>query len=79
MHKALGGRVAVVASPLRPTKAFRTGRGVTHTHTRETLSPLLEDADAWAHTISPTDILHQVGSPFADADPPDDQALTYAA
>ena len=28
-------------------------RAVTHTHTRESLPPLLEDADAWAHTIPP--------------------------
>ena len=43
-------------------------RAVTHTHTREILPPLLEDADAWARTISPTEILRQIGSPFADAD-----------
>jgi transposase len=54
-------------------------RAVTHTHTRETLPPLLEDADAWAHTLSPAEILRQIGSPFADADAPDDQELTHAA
>ena len=47
--------------------------------TRETLPPLVEDADAWAHTISPTEILRQIGSPFADADPLDDHELSRAA
>lgn len=54
-------------------------RCVTHTHTRETLPLLLEDADAWAHTLSPTAILRQIGSPFADANLADDQELTHAA
>jgi hypothetical protein len=40
-------------------------RAVTHTHTRETLALLLEDADAWARTISPTAIVRQIRSPFA--------------
>jgi len=53
---------------------------VTHTHTRETLPPLLDDADSWARTISPTDVLRQIGSPFADMlDPNDHQATAYAA
>jgi transposase len=54
-------------------------RAVTHTHTRATLPPLLEDADAWARTISPTEILRQIGSPFADTHPSLDQDLAYAA
>jgi transposase len=54
-------------------------RAVTHTHTRETLPPLLEDADTWARTISPTEILRQIGSPFADAAPIDVHELTDAA
>jgi hypothetical protein len=55
-------------------------RTVTHTHTRETLPPLLEDADSWARTISPMDILRQIGSPFADiVDPTDHQAIAHAA
>ena len=55
-------------------------RAVTHTHTRETLPPLLEDADIWARTISPMEILCQIGSPFADnIDPTDDQPLVDAA
>lgn len=54
-------------------------RAVTHTHTRETLPPLLEDADAWARTISPAEILRQIGSPFADADPIDQHQLLRVA
>jgi transposase len=54
-------------------------RAVTHTHTRESLPPLLEDADAWAHAISPADVLRQIGSPFADADLTTHQELTHAA
>ena len=54
-------------------------RAVTHTHTRATLPPLLEDADAWARTLSPRAVLRQIGSPFADADPINAQELTHAA
>src|SRR5215207_23531 len=55
-------------------------RAVTHTHTRQTLPPLLEDADDWARTISPMEILRQIGSPFADTvDPTDQQAMAHAA
>jgi len=55
-------------------------RAVTHTHTRETLCPLLEDADTWARTISPFEVLRQIGSPFAaDLDSADDHTLVHAA
>jgi transposase len=55
-------------------------RAVTHTHTRDILPLLLEDADAWATTLSAMDVLSQIGSPFADASgPPADEELTYAA
>jgi len=55
-------------------------RAVTHNHARESLAPLLEDADAWAHTISPLDVLRQIGSPFADSPTRfSDDELTYAA
>ena len=55
-------------------------RAVTHTHTRAILLPLLEDADDWARTISPLEVLRQIGSPFADdVDPADDQILVHAA
>jgi hypothetical protein len=59
-------------------RSFR--RAVTHDHTRETLPTLLDDADKWAATISPMDILRQIGSPFADAlDPPQPELLEHAA
>jgi len=55
-------------------------RAVTHTHTRDILLPLLDDADGWARTISPMQVLSQIGSPFADASgSPADEELTYAA
>jgi transposase len=55
-------------------------RKVTHTHGHEILPPLLENADSWARTISPMDILRQIGSPFADTvDPIIHQAIAHAA
>jgi transposase len=55
-------------------------RAVTHTHTRTTLPPLLEDTDGWARTISPMEVLRQIGSPFADnLEPIDHQAVAHAA
>ena len=59
-------------------RSFR--RAVTHDHTRETLPPLLEDADTWAASISPLDILRQIGSPFADTvNPSHPELLQHAA
>lgn len=82
----LRGQLVLVYTPPYDPEANRIEwlwralrRAVTHTHTRETLPPLLEDADAWARTISPADILHQIGSPFADADLIDDHPLSHAA
>jgi len=41
---------------------------------------LLDDADRWARTLSPIEILRQIGSPFADTiDPTDHQATAHAA
>jgi transposase len=55
-------------------------RAVTHTHTRDTLPPLLDDADTWARTLTPLEILCQIGSPFADTELPTlHEALTHAA
>ena len=80
------GRLVLVYTPTYDPEANRIEwlwralrRAVTHTHTRETLALLLQDADAWAHTLSPTEILRQIGSPFADADPSDRYELTSAA
>ena len=82
----LRGQLVLVYTPTYGPEANRIEwfwralrRAVTHAHTRETLPPLVEDADAWAHTISPTEILRQIGSPFADADPLDDHELSRAA
>jgi transposase len=46
-------------------------RTVTHTHQRQRLEDLVADADRWARTITPAQVLSQVGSPFA----PDQQAV----
>ena len=82
----LRGQLVLVYTPPYDPEANRIEwlwralrRAVTHTHTHETLPPLLEDADAWAHTLSPADILRQIGSPFADADLTDDQTLAHTA
>ncbi len=82
----LRGQLVLVYTPAYDPEANRIEwlwralrRAVTHTHTRETLPPLLEDADVWARTISPIEILRQVGSPFADADLTHDQDLAHAA
>jgi hypothetical protein len=82
----LRGQLVLVYTPTYDPEANRIEwlwralrRAVTHTHSRETLPPLLEDADAWAATITPFEILRQIGSPFADADPVDDHELPHAA
>ena len=55
-------------------------RTVTHTHQRQTLVELLADADRWAHTITPTQVLSQIGSPSAlDQQPPAGEELDHAA
>jgi transposase len=82
----LRGQLVLVYTPTYDPDANRIEwlwralrRSVTHTHTRKTLPPLLEDADTWARTIPPTDILRQIGSPFADADLTPDHELAHAA
>jgi transposase len=82
----LRGQLVLVYTPTYDPEANRIEwlwralrRAVTHTHTREILPPLLEDADVWARTISPIEILRQIGSPFADADLTHDQDLAHAA
>jgi transposase len=55
-------------------------RSVTHTHQRKTLAELLDDADRWAHTITPAQVLSQIGSPFApDQQPIISEELNHAA
>jgi hypothetical protein len=55
-------------------------RSVTHTHQRQTLVELVADADWWAHTITPAQVLSQTGSPFApDQQPVPREELNHAA
>lgn len=55
-------------------------RTVTHTHRRQTLGDLVADADRWARTITPAQVLSQIGSPFApDQQPPVREELDHAA
>jgi DDE superfamily endonuclease len=55
-------------------------RAVTHTHQRASLAELLADADRWARTISPAQVLSQIGSPFAtNQSPTTGKELTHAA
>ena len=82
----LRGQLVLVYTPTYDPEANRIEwlwpalrRAVTHTHTRDSLPPLLQDADRWAQTISPTEILRQIRSPFADAGPGDNQELIRAA
>jgi transposase len=70
----LRGQLILVYTPAHDPDANRIEwlwralrRAVTHTHARESLAPLLEDADSWAHRISPMEVLRQIGSPFADS------------
>jgi transposase len=55
-------------------------RTVTHTHQRQRLDDLVADADRWAHTITPAQVLSQIGSPFApDQQPILREELNHAA
>jgi len=55
-------------------------RTLTHTHRRQTLVELVADADQWASTITPAQVLGQIGSPFApDQQPPASEELNHAA
>jgi DDE superfamily endonuclease len=55
-------------------------RTVTHTHRRQTLAELAADAEAWARTITPAQVLRQIGSPFApDQRPILSEELDHAA
>jgi transposase len=55
-------------------------RTVTHTHQRHRLAELLADAEHWARTITPAQVLSQIGSPFAlDRQPPVGKELNHAA
>jgi hypothetical protein len=83
----LGGQLVLVYTPTYDPDANRIEwlwralrRAVTHTHQRQTLAELLADAQRWAATISPAEVLSQIGSPFAtDQQPTTGKELTHAA
>lgn len=55
-------------------------RTVTHPHQRQRLEDLVADADRWARTIPPAQVLSQIGSPFApDQQPILREELNHAA
>jgi transposase len=83
----LGGQLVLVHTPTYDPDANRIEwlwrslrRSVTHTHRRQSLTELLADADRWAHTITPAQVLSQIGSPFApDQQPSVSEELDHAA
>jgi transposase len=83
----LGEQLVLVYTPTYDPDANRIEwlwralrRTVTHTHQRQRLQDLLADADRWAHTITPAQVLSQIGSPFApDQQPTAEQELNHAA
>jgi transposase len=83
----LGEQLVLVYTPTYDPDANRIEwlwralrRTVTHTHQRRTLTELLADAQRWAHTITPAQVLSQIGSPFApDQQPPVEEVLNHAA
>src|SRR5215211_5842424 len=83
----LGEQLVLVYTPTYDPDANRIEwlwralrRSVTHTHRRQALVDLVADADRWARTITPTQVLSQVGSPFAlDQQPPAGEGLDHAA
>jgi transposase len=73
----LGAQLVLVYTPTYDPDANRIEwlwramrRSVTHTHQRQSLAELLADAQAWAHSITPAQVLSQIGSPFAPDQPP---------
>jgi len=76
-----GARLVLVYTPRYDPEANRIEwlwralrRTVTHNHQRETLEPLLADANRWAAGLSAAAVLSQIGSPGTP-----DQDLAYAA
>jgi transposase len=76
-----GERLVLVYTPRYDPEANRIEwlwralrRTVTHNHQRETLEPLLADANRWAAGLSAAAVLSQIGSPGTP-----DQDLAYAA
>ena len=83
----LGEQLVLVYTPTYDPDANRIEwlwralrRTVTHTHQRQRLEDLVADADRWAHTITPAQVLSQIGSPFAlDQRPAVAEELDHAA
>ena len=83
----LGEQLVLVYTPTYDPDANRIEwlwralrRAVTHTHRRQTLGELVADADRWARTITPAQVLSQIGSPFApDQQPVLREELNHAA
>ena len=83
----LGEQLVLVYTPTYDPDANRIEwlwrslrRAVTHTHRRASLAELLADAEQWARTISPAEVLSQIGSPFApDQQPIISEELNHAA
>jgi transposase len=83
----LGEQLVLVYTPTYDPDANRIEwlwrslrRRVTHSHQRASLAELLADAERWAHTISPAQVLSQIGSPFApDQQPILREELNHAA
>ena len=83
----LGEQLVLVYTPTYDPDANRIEwlwralrRAVTHTHQRQCLEDLVADADRWARTITPDQVLSQIGSPFApDQQPVLREELNHAA
>src|SRR5512132_4434357 len=83
----LGEQLVLVYTPTYDPDANRIEwlwrslrRTVTHTHRRQSLAELVADADRWARTITPAQVLRQIGSPFApDQQPTISEELDHAA
>jgi DDE superfamily endonuclease len=83
----LGEQLVLVYTPTYDPDANRIEwlwralrRRVTHTHQRQSLAELLADAQAWARSITPAEVLSQIGSPSAlDHRPAIAEELNHAA
>jgi DDE superfamily endonuclease len=83
----LGEQLVLVYTPTYDPDANRIEwlwralrRTVTHTHQRQRLEDLAADADRWARTITPSQVLSQIGSPFGlDHRPAITEELDHAA
>jgi DDE superfamily endonuclease len=87
IHTPKGSQLVLVYTPTYDPDANRIEwlwralrRSVTHTHQRQLLQDLVADAERWAHTITPAQVLSQIGSPFApNQQPAVEEELDHAA